>query len=175
MKKYTKEEITLTGDLDKYLIGEIRKIHPQFKRVSEKDYALLRTHIQAQTENCAQELENTTCNITYNLLRTAFLMKHFEIDPRNFDDVITQGYLFTKDFLNENGTNLPNNLRDYQKAVYGYIKHSFKEYNQERMAKNADLNYGHIEHNPDNIFSDRSGIAEKSHKPIDPQNLELVR
>ncbi len=175
MKKPTKEEIALEENLNKYLVNEIKKINPEFKKVTASDYEKLCNHVQAKTPNYEKELEMTTCNITYDFLRAAFLVKNFEIDPKHFNDVISQGYLFTKDFLDKNGTNLPSDFSQYVHSVCGSIKTSFKKYNKDRKAKNADLNYKYIKRNTDDIFSDFSGIAEKSHKPVDPQNFELVK
>ena len=175
MKKYTKEELEFIENLDEYLVTEIKKINPKFKKVTEEDYLQLRSKAQAKTPDFERELEIKTCNIAFDFLKKSFIIKQCEISPMYFDDSLSQCYLFTREFLKENGTKLPETLQEYAKNVCHYIKTSFKAYEAESKEKNADLNYKHVEHEVDYIFDNFHGFAEKPAKPADVQNFELAK
>lgn len=179
MKNYTKDELDQIENLDEYLVKEIKKFVPNFKRVKESDYTALCYHYQAQSPDFEKKLEEMTCNVAYDCLRHEFLMRNFELDPRNFEDVLAQGYIYVRKYVDYIADKLPKDFKQYVKSIRSNILNSFADLDAERRRKNADLNDYYkkqgIVRDPKKVFSDHSGVAEKSRKPIDPQNAELVR
>ena len=179
MKNYTKDEMEQIENLNEYLVKEIKKFVPNFKRVKESDYTEFCDLDQAQTPDYQKKLEAMTCNVAYDCLRREFLIKNFELDPRTFDDVLAQGYIFVKEYVSHNDDKLPKDFKQYVKSIRSHMLNSFSDLDAERRRKNADLNGYYkkqgIIRNPDEVFSDLSGVAKKPAKPADVQNYELAR